>query len=281
MSAESAAPCRHTGAPPPAVVDRVSKAIKGLAQDPGFLAKHGVSPAEYDLAIPAAIESLRGSMSASNADRRQFLGQIFEHMLAEGLLTSVTAPTYGSDTVYRLAVPGLGPVAVIQKGCPDGAHSSVRWSVPEWARETYLWWLCSSTKAHPGEHISKGVNRLRQRFFSDAPDALDGVIFHNELCGGSLRQCPKLERAVDIAGSLVPPPCIYVMPGRDEIADSWNWNGSRQVTFPSVLLKAFGIGESDTDAFVGYVGFQRRSNGDLRTTTTSRFGAGRSTTFRN
>ncbi len=259
----------------------MSSAIRGLARDPSFLAMHGVSPSEYEMAFPSAIESLRGSMSARSSDRRQFLERIFSHMVAEGRLDSVTLPSYGSDTVYRLAVPGLGAVAVIQKGCPDGAHSSVRWSSPEWARETYLWWLCSSTKAHPGEHITKGVNRLRQRFFSDAPDTVDGIIFHNDLCGGPLRPCPKQNRAVEVDGLEITPPCIYVMPGREGIPGDLNWAGSRKVAFPAVLLGMYGIAESEVDSYIGHVGFQRRANGNLRTTTTSRFGAGRSTTFRN
>lgn len=281
MSAETAAPCRHVGAPPPAVVDRVSLAIQNLAQDASFLAKHGISPAEYDMALPAAVESLRGSMSASNSDRRQFLGRLFEHLVEEGLVTSVSAPSYGSDTVYRLAVPGVGLVAVIQKGCPDGAHSSVRWTVPDWADETYLWWLCSSTNSHPGEHVSKGVNRLRQRFFSEVPGVLDGIIFHNELCGGPGRPCPKVAKSVDVGGRRTPPPCIYVMPQREDELHDWNWSGTRRTAFPSVLLQAFGIAPLEADSYVGYVGFQRRGNGNLRTTITSRFGAGRSTTFRN
>lgn len=281
MSAESATACRHVGAPLPAVVERVSQAIQGLVQDESFLAKHGISPVEYGMALPAAIESMRGSMSASNSDRRQFLGRLFEHMLQERLISSVTTPSYGSDTVYRLAVPGVGLVAVIQKGCPDGAHSSVRWTVPDWADETYLWWLCSSTKSHPGEHVSKGVNRLRQRFFSEVPGVLSGIIFHNELCGTSGRPCPKQFKSVGVAGHPTPPPCIYVMPHREDDVDAWNWSGTRRVGFPTALLQAFDIAPPEVDSYVGYVGFQRRGNGNLRTTITSRFGAGRSTTFRN
>lgn len=281
MSAETAAPCRHIGGPLPAIVERVSLAIQGLAQDASFLAKHGISPAEYDVALPAAIESLRGSMSASNSDRRLFLGRLFEHMHEKGLISSVTTPSYGSDTVYRLAVPNVGLVAVIQKGCPDGAHSSVRWAVPDWADETYLWWLCSSTKVHPGEHVSKGVNRLRQRFFSESPGVLSGIIFHNELCGTSSRPCPRQVKSVGVAGHATPPPCIYVMPERNANADTWNWDGTRRVGFPSALLQAFDVEQREVESYVGYVGFQRRGNGNLRTTITSRFGAGRSTTFRN
>lgn len=264
------------------MVERAQQAIRGLAADQDYLARYGLSAAEYELALPTAIESLRGSMSAGNADRRRFLASIFDHLLEQGLLEGVTTPKYGADTVYRLAVPNLGPVAVIQKGCPDGAHSSVRWAVPDWAQETYLWWLCPSTKSHPGEHVAKGLNRLRQRFFSDPLDFVDGVIFHDELCGGPLRPCPKQSRAVAIAGRLTPPPCIYVLPqahdGDD--ADEWNWDGARQLAFPDVLLAAFAIPPTEAGAYTGYVGFQRRRNGAPRSTVTARFGVGRSTTHR-
>jgi hypothetical protein len=275
-----AAPCRHVGSPPIAIVQRASEAIKSLAAHPDVLARYGLSEGEFASAFPAAIESLRGSMSASNRDRRQFLAGLLGHLVDCGLVTSVSEPAYGDDTVYRLSVPGVGDVAIIQKGCPDGLHSSVNWSVPDWAHETYLWWLCSSLNAHPGEHITKGVNRLRQRFFAETPGTLSGVIFQDAMCGSSQRPCPKRERSATIESQQVPAPCIYSMPARESSATSWNWTGDRDLKFPTVLLEAFGIPASDTAAYVGFIGFQRKTNDELRTTITTRFGAGRSSTFR-
>ena len=262
------------------MVQRAAEAIKLLATHPEVLARHGISASEFASALPAAIESIRGSMSASNAGSRQFLSSLLGHLVDQGIATNMSTPAYGVDTVYRLDVPGIGAVAIIQKGCPDGAHSSVRWTAPDWAQETYLWWLCSSMNAHPGEHITKGVNRLRQRFFSDSPGTLSGVIFQNELCGSSRRPCPKQERSALIATNLVPAPCIYTMPERDDHSSSWNWVGDRKLKFPAALLEAFGISPADAGAFVGFVGFERRDNGALRTTITTRSGAGRSSTYR-
>lgn len=278
--AASSAPCRHMGSPPETVVQRAAEAIKALASHPEVLARYGISPSEFSTAFPNAIESIRGSMSASNSDRRQFLSNVLNHLVECGLVTSVTKPDYGKDTVYRLNVPTIGMVAIIQKGCPDGAHSSTRWLAPDWAQETYLWWLCSSMNAHAGEHISKGVNRLRQKFFSDESTTLSGVIFHNELCGTPQRPCPKRARSAMIDGQLVPVPCIYTMPGRDTEGSAWNWDGKRLLKFPAVLLQAFGISSMEIDLFTGFVGFQRKDNGVLRTTITTRFGAGRSSTHR-
>ena len=279
MATDDAAPCRHPGAPPEAVVDRVSGVISSLASDATFLASKGLSVQEYVHALPAAIEKLRGSQSASNADRRSFLVSFFNEMHARGKITGFEMPRYGDDTIYRLEPPGIGSVAIIQKGCPDGQHSSVNWSRPEWAAEAYLWWLCSSMTYEPGFHVWKGVNRLRQRFFSNEPDTIDGVIFHNELCGTPNRPCPKSSNAIQIDGRSVPPPCLYVMPQRAEGAAEWNWAGNREVRFPRVLYGMFGISQESSPAYTGHIGFQRRATG-IRTTVSCLFGPGRSTSHR-
>src|ERR1700678_1245879 len=156
MSSEDAAPCRHRGAPPGQVVDRVTEIIRRVGEDQSYLHSKGVSADAFQPALPAAIERLRGINSASNRQRRDFLSSVLDFLVKSAAITSYTSPKYGADTVYRLSVVGIGDVAIIQKGCPDGKHSSVAWSVPEWAAESYLWWLCPSMNAEPGKHVSAG-----------------------------------------------------------------------------------------------------------------------------
>lgn len=278
MGAEKAAPCRHRGAPPDDVVDRVVKLIESIAQDEQYLYPRGLSSGEFQLALPIAIERMRGSQSASNSGRREFLTLIFDHLTATGVISAYTQPTYGSDTVYRLAIPSFGDVAVIQKGCPDGKHSTAAWSAPDWAAETYIWWLCPSLKNEPGWHVSAGVKRLRREFFSDRPDSVDGVIFHNNTCGTDLRPCPKMEHAVQLGELRVPPPCIWAMPERRDGLEH-NWSGERELRFPSILLSAFGITSDNTAQYTGHIGFKSGAR-ETRTNISSRFGAGRSTTSR-
>ncbi len=279
MSSESVTPCRHPGALSQSVVDKVADVIETLASDARYLSSKGLTAAEYAQALPAAIQRLRGSNAARTADRRSFLVTLFAAMESRGQISGFEMPKYGEDTVYRLSVPNIGPVAIIQKGCPDGAHSSLRWERPDWAVEAYLWWVCSSITYEPGVHVWKGVNRLRQRFFSDAKGTLDGIVFHNELCGSPNRPCPKLGNAIMVEGHLVPPPCLFVMPERRESSSEWNWNGECSRRFPSVLFGTFGISEADVPTYTGHVGFQQRS-----TTTTTKilclFGPGRSTSYR-
>lgn len=277
MAAEEAAPCRHRGTPPEEVIARVAEIIRAVSQDSEYLYQRGVSAEEFDLALPAAIEKIRGSRSASNNDRKDFLLGIFRHLQASGAIVSFQVPKYGDDTIYRLRVPTVGDVAIIQKGCPDGKHSSVAWEVPDWAVESYLWWVCPSTKGDPGWHVSAGVKRLRREFFSNRSDTLDGIIFHSDLCGSDLRPCPKKLQSVQIEGEDVPPPCIWIMPDRASSSDL-NWSGNTTRRFPAVLLSAFGIRLEEAPLFTGNVGF--RTGSREGTIITSRFGAGRSTSSR-
>jgi hypothetical protein len=284
VAGETAAPCKHPGAPPDEVINLVVSAVKAIAADNAFLQRHGLTAQDFELALPAAIQRIRGSVAASNADRRTFLVALFRHMVAAGLAASFEIPEYGDDTIYRLRVSGIGDIAIIQKGCPDGAHSSVNWSTPDWADETYLWWLCDSLQYEPGEHVAKGVNRLRNRFFSpEYVDAVDGIIFHNATCGTAVRPCPKIARAITLDGKMVPPPCIWVMPERRNLQvpqpTEWNWNGERVRRFPALLLSTFGIDANEATLFTGHVGFLKGQRG-TRTTIASRYGAGRSTNYR-
>lgn len=284
MAGDTALPCRHPGAPPNEIIDLVAAAVKGMASNVPFLQQHGLTSQDFELALPAAIQRIRGSAAASNGDRRAFLIALFSRMRDEGTIAGFDLPDYGDDTIYRLRIAGIGSVAIIQKGCPDGAHSSVNWSAPAWADETYLWWLCDSLQYEPGEHVAKGVNRLRNRFFSNEyTDAVDGVIFHNATCNTSLRPCPKASRAIDIGGKMVPPPCIDIMPDRADFQNpthtDWNWDGERIRRFPNVLLGTFGISADEVPLFTGQVGFLKGTRG-TRTRISSRYGPGRSTNFR-
>ncbi|MFI9403665.1 hypothetical protein [Nocardia sp. NPDC052316] len=279
MDAELAAPCRHAGVPLPAVVDSVTRLIQQLADDPEVLTKYGLTADEYRSALPGAIEQFRGRRSASTSGRKMFLADLLQGLVDAGLVAYMEKPEYGDNTVYRLEISGFGDVAIIQKGCPDGAHSSKRWKVPEWARETYLWWLCDSTRYEPGAHIDKGVKRLLGEFRGTRPDTLSGIIFHNDMCGTPNRPCPKSAYGLEVGRVRVPPPCVYVMPDRNPEADAWNWNGEVERVFPAILLQAFGIAPAQAAQFIGHVGFQKRRD-DTKTIITSRFGTGRATTFR-
>lgn len=280
MNFADAAPCRHRGAPPEALVNQVVRFLtQVVARDSGYLRTHGIQPGEFDLAFPAAVEKIRGSWAASNQDRRAFAHDVLEHLVTVQAIRRFDAPTYGDNTVYRLHLTDGSTVGVIQKGCPDGAHSSTRWERPDWADELYVWWLCSSLRFEPGEHVWKGVARLRQKVSREPANQLDGVIFFNSLCGSLTRPCPRAQRITTAGGRNLPPPCIYVFPTWDRQAKELNWRGDTCRVFPAVLLSAFDIGVAASRDHVGYIGF-RNSPRALRTEVSARFGFAKSTSAR-
>ena len=96
MGAEEAAPCRHRGAPPEEVVTQVVDLIQAIGEDGAYLYTCGLSSEEFRLALPTAIEQIRGRLSASNKDRRDFLVHIFDHLVACNAIASYAQPTYGA-----------------------------------------------------------------------------------------------------------------------------------------------------------------------------------------
>lgn len=280
MNYSQAAPCRHRGAPSDEMVSQVIRMLgTAIAEDRDYLAQHGLTPEEYVRALPAALESFRGSMAASNQLRRDFVLDIIGLLVETGAVESYQAPKYGEDTVYRLFLEGGKQVGVIQKGCPDGKHSSVAWGRPEWADELYLWWVCDSKAYDPGEHVWKGVNRIRGKVSVPGEDQLDGVIFYNQLCGTADRPCPKLNRAIQRNGRQMPPPCIYTFPKWEPGQNTLNWHGEAKRVFPAKLLGAFGISEAEVLNYTGYIGF-RLSGASVATEVTSRYGTAKATTAR-
>jgi hypothetical protein len=277
MSSDQVAPCRHAGVMPEVAVQRSVDAIKNLDLAPEYLAKFGLSVDEYIASLPIAIQRMRGSDAATTGFKRKYLTNIFAEMQRLELIAAFEEPKYGKDTVYRLRVPGYGDIAIIQKGCPDGNHSSSAWTVPEWAKESYLWWLCPSLRYSPGVHINKGINRLMPRFVASSTDVneklLSGVIFNNEICGTANRPCPKKSLSLNIADTQVVPPCIYLF-STDESSEA----GTRPV-FPTILLSLFGLNSLSVQDYIGQINFYKNGMREKKKIS-MRFGAGKSTTYR-
>lgn len=280
MGFEQAAPCRHRGAPHDDLVNQVVHLLADVvAKDERYLKSKGIGLEEFERAFPAAIERIRGSWAASNRDRRDFAKLVIKHLASSQAIKSYDLPKYGDNTIYRLKLKNGKQIGVIQKGCPDGAHSSTRWERPSWADELYLWWLCSSLKFEPGEHVWKGIARVRKKVAREAGNQLDGVIFFNSLCGAPERPCPKKSRVTTKDGLSLPPPCVYIFPGWKTGQDELNWRGTEERVFPPVLLSAFGVDSSDAKNNIGFVGF-RISGANVRTEITARFGPAKASSAR-
>jgi len=280
MGFEQAAPCRHRGTVPDDLINQVVLLLSEvLSKDEKYLNSKGVGREEFERAFPAAIERIRGSWAASNRDRRNFAELVIKHLAHSQAITSYDVPKYNDNTIYRVKLKDGKQIGVIQKGCPDGAHSSTKWERPSWADELYLWWLCSSLKFEPGEHVWKGIARVRRKVAQEADNQLDGVIFFNSICGSPERPCPKLLRVTTKDGLTLPPPCIYIFPAWKTGQTELNWRGTEDRIFPSILLSAFGVKNTEIKNNTGYVGF-RFSGANVRTEITSRFGPAKTSSAR-
>lgn len=276
MSYKDSTPCRHRGAPSEDLVNQTINLIQNvLAKDVEYLNKNGISRDEFERSFSVAIERIRGSNAANNKERRSFACSVIEKLRDSGSVTSFDVPKYGKDSVYRLRLVNGKQVGIIQKGCPDGAHSSTNWTRPDWADELYLWWLCSGLTLQPGEHIWKGVSRVYNKVTSESKNQLDGIIFYNDLCGTPDRPCPKQIEGHDNP----PPPCIYVFPTIEEGKTRLNWRGETQREFPSIMLSSFGIPRDLASQYISYVGFNITPRG-VKTEITNRYGAAKSCTAR-
>ena len=275
-----AAPCRHSGAPPEDLVNQVVQLLsRAVPNDVDFLRANGLGRDEFERAFPAAIEKIRGSKAASNRESRRVVELTIKHLADSGAISSYHVPKKGESTVYRLCLRNGRQIGVIQKGCPDGAHSSTAWERPGWADELYLWWACDSLKFEPGEHIWKGVTRVRKKVAEEPSNQLDGVIFFNHLCGSPERLCPKAGRVTLASGLELPPPCVYVFPTWKRGEEELNWRGQDVREFPRELMSAFGVEGSGWKDNVGYVGF-RVSGRNVKTEITARYGAAKASSVR-
>ena len=280
MGFEQAAPCRHRGAPSEHLVDQVVDLLQNVVvKDEAYLRSKGLTCNEFSSAFPAAVERIRGSWAASNRDRRDFAELVVRHLAETGAVRGYSVPRYGDSTVYRLVLNSGKQIGLIQKGCPDGAHSSTRWERPPWADELYLWWLCSSLNSEPGEHVWKGVGRVRKKVAQETHNQLDGIIFYNSMCGTAERPCPKTSRVTTTSGVELPPPCIYVFPTWTKTEGDMNWRGTLEREFPSVLLAGFGIQGDDWKNYVGHVGFRLSGRG-VKTEITTSFGSTKASSAR-
>lgn len=222
---EDVIPCRHGVSP--ADVDRVKVLLTDLHVDaPALLAERGISVDGYPMLLRAAIESLRGTSSATTTEKRRFLEAILDHGVAASVFSAWEFVGTAGRQDYRVRLPNETVVGIEAKGCPDGNNTTI-WDRPGWANEFVVWSMCpESLVHHPGHGVWSGVStRLMPKLAAERERGrVDAFIFWDGRCGSSLRQCPKefgitgglRATATDVPGQdgrqWLPPPCIYLFP---------------------------------------------------------------------
>lgn len=214
-------PCRH----PPLDIDKVKHLLENLPEiAPELLDAEGISAGTWGTQLRAAVESLRGTYSATTSDKRRFVEAILDYGVAQGVFARWSFVGTEARQDYRVDLPDETAVCLEQKGCPDGNNTNI-WDRPGWADEFVVWCLCPESLVNqPGEGTWSGIaTRLLPKEYAEK-QLVDAMIFWDGRCGSDQRRCPKSfgvtglrQKATSIASQQrtsdwLPPPCIYLFP---------------------------------------------------------------------
>lgn len=253
MPSVDSLPCRHPVTA--SQVDATRRLLKRLdAIAPSLLQQHGVEPQLYQALLRGAIESLRGSNAASDAQKRAFVEGILSFLKQQSFVADYRYVGTQGRMDFQVELPNGRRVALELKGCPDGNNTTI-WSRPQWADELVIWFQCPLSFRHqPGANIWKGFNRLLRNIKQG--HRVDAVVYYDVMCGSPFRPCPKgygsavptLARAAETfrgqPSPMWPPPSVFLWPR--QLPDPQSnphppLHDLSTCTFPASLLEGFGV----------------------------------------
>jgi hypothetical protein len=258
--------------------------VKDLLQSlghkaPEFLLERGINPQDYQMLLRAAVESIRGTASATTSDKRGFVETVLEYGKSRGAFVSWNFEGTENRQDYRVELASGTLAAIEVKGCPDGNNMTI-WDRPGWAEEFVVWSLCPESLQHnPGHGIWSGIATRLMPKLAVERTVVDAVVFWDGRCGSELRRCPKQfgigdglrARATDIRGQdgrdWLPPPCVYLMPQAPPLTRNNpkpRVHAVRTCKTAATLLSLFGVPDSDLDRYAHEAAVEAR--GGLRGT---------------
>jgi hypothetical protein len=243
------------------------------------LGAHGLGEKEFynSGVFRGAIERIRGQFSATMRDKREFCRHVLNYMQDQGFIQDWESAGEANrhDYVVRMKTGRVGVIEL--KGCLDGNNTNI-FERPFNAQEFIIWSVCTNPGADPRLNAWSGIHTRLSAEIISRQQQVDGVMIWDMVCGTIGRPCPKLagspERATAIAHYVLPPPCIYVLPGT--IASPRNNPRPAAQSLDNVtLLKAFHSCFRGNDDEVNYVDFELEHQGaeTMRKTTIRRCGA--------
>ncbi len=197
------------------VIREYAEALKTEAHKIG---SHGLTEEEFynSGVFRGAIERIRGQFSATMRDKREFGRHVLNYMQDQGFIQDWESAGEANrhDYVVRLKTGRVGVIEL--KGCLDGNNTNI-FERPTNAQEFVIWSLCTNPGADPRLNAWSGIHTRLSAEIIARQQRVDGVMIWDMVCGTVGRPCPKLvgapERSTAVAHYMLPPPCIYVMPG--------------------------------------------------------------------
>lgn len=170
----------------------------------------------YDSGIlEGSIQRVRGQISASMAEKKQFVAHILNHLEDHGFIKSWLEAGNANRHDYSVILKSDKIAAIELKGCLDGNNTNIS-ARPPHANEFIVWSVCQNKGADPRHNVWSGIHT---RFSADIiaeQKQVDGLIVWDWLCGTAARPCPKIatdpNRINEIGPYRLPPPCIYLFP---------------------------------------------------------------------
>lgn len=220
---EDTLPCRHQLDND--MVERLKELLIHLPRyAPELFEDHRLDATTYPLLFRTAVESIRGSYSASTSAKQQFTEKILDHLVQTGQIKNWEFVGTERRQDYRVTMDDGYVISIEAKGCGDGNNMTI-WDRPAWADEFVIWSQCPDSLKHdPG----RGVwSALATRIIPDTiarQTVVDLFMFFDGRCGSALRRCPKefgiygslRSEATDIPSQdgrdWLSPPSLYLLP---------------------------------------------------------------------
>lgn len=195
-------------------IERYVDALRQAAPDIG---DHGLNEEEFWQSglFRGAIERIRGTQSATMADKKRFMSAMLEHLRSLGLVQKWDFSGSGERHDYEVVMAD-GHLCIIEtKGCLDGNNTTI-YERPPNADEFIIWSLCQNPSADPRYNAWSGLHTRLSAEMIHRKQIVDGVVIWDMVCGSPGRFCPKVasnpNRATIIGDYTVPPPCLFLMP---------------------------------------------------------------------
>lgn len=246
------------------------------------LGNHGMDERSFyqSALFRGAIESIRGTFSATMRPKREFVQHILNHLQDERFISDWEFTEDGSRNDYRIRMPS-GKIAVIDlKGALDGNNTNI-FERPADADEFIIWSVSTNEGGDPRRNAWSGIHTRLSAEMITRGQQIDGLVIWDMLCGGTGRPCPKLltleharpSRPTPVGPFNVPPPCIYMFP--EATPGSEVLSSSGQPLANVELLDAFHRCFNGQDVEVNFVSFDVEIRGEemLRRTTVTRGGS--------
>ncbi len=232
---------------------KVGDYVNSLLEQAHTIGNHGLDKDEFHRSglFRSAIERIRGKMSASMVEKRQFVAALLDHLRDHGFIAEWKSAESSDRHDYEVRNRDNRITAIETKGCLDGNNTNIFVRPPN-ADEFVIWSLCQNAAADPRHNAWSGIHTRLGAEMIVSKQKIDAVVIWDMLCGTLGRPCPKLaaspERTTEVASYRVPPPCIYLFP--KTIPDPRNNPEPdpmrlEDVSFASTLFHAFQCREEE------------------------------------